>query len=296
VTAAKTEAIHALAAGLDALEPDRVLEILAEGQAEAAQVPGECREAIAAGARLVADALSAGNRVVYAGAGSSGLMAMTDALELPGTFGVPGGRIVMLLAGGSSSFLDLAGGYEDDTGLAERDVADAGVSKGDCMIAISASGSTPYAIAAADNARSRGARVIAIANNPDALLFEGADVSILLQTPPEVVAGSTRMGAGTAQKIALNMMSTLVAIHLGHVHDGFMVNLRADNDKLRERAKRIVSGIAGVSSEIAEKHLELAGGSIKSAVMLATGVPDTAAAQEILNRADQNLRRALLLK
>ena len=295
MTVAKTETIHSQAAGLDALEPDRVLEILADGQADAARVPGECREGIAAGAKLVANVLSAGNRVIYAGAGSSGLMAMADALELPGTFGVPKDRIIVLLAGGALSLLDLVGDYEDDPGLAERDVADADVSKCDCMIAISASGSTPYTVAAADSARSRGARIIVIANNPDAPLFEGADVSILLLTPPEVVAGSTRMGAGTAQKIALNMMSTQVAVHLGQVHDGFMVNLRADNNKLRDRAERIVSGITGVPGEAAGKYLEQAGGSVKSAVLLAQGVPDAATAHEILNRAGQNLRRALLL-
>src|SRR5690606_20422107 len=116
----------------------------------------------------------------------------------------------------------------------------------DCVIAVSASGSTPYALAIASHAKERGARVVALANNPGAALFEGADAAILLETPPEVISGSTRMGAGTAQKIAFNMFSTLVGVHLGHVHDGHMVNLKADNIKLKGRACRIVSDISGV--------------------------------------------------
>ena len=126
-----------------------------------------------------------------------------------------------------------------------KDVADAGIGAGDCLIAVSASGSTPYAVGALEEATRRGARTIAIANNEGSPLLELAEAPILLKTPPELIAGSTRMGAGTAQKIALNMLSTLAAIHLGHVHDGYMVNLHADNLKLKRRAARIVSAIAG---------------------------------------------------
>ena len=136
-------------------------------------------------------------------------------------------------------------------------------------------------------------KVVALANNPGAALFAGTDVSILLATPPEVISGSTRMGAGTAQKIAFNMLSTLTGIHLGHVHDGHMVNLKADNIKLKGRACRIVSDISGVGVEEAERLLARSEGSVKTAVLLAAGAEDAGAAEAALARSGQNLRRAL---
>ncbi|WP_275787129.1 N-acetylmuramic acid 6-phosphate etherase [Pararhizobium gei] len=291
--AAKTEERHERAMGLDVMHPALALEVLALGQQAAAKAVDAAMAPIATAARMAADVLSAGGRLAYAGAGSSGLMAMADALELPGTYGIPNDKIVVLLAGGAASLTDLAGGYEDDTALARADVAGAGIGAGDCLIAVSASGSTPYALAAGDEACRRGARVVAMANNAGARLFEGADVAILLQTPPEVVSGSTRMGAATAQKIAFNMFSTLVGIHLGHVHDGHMVNLKADNDKLRSRAMRIVADISGVTPDAASRHLAASSGSVKIAILLAAGARDVAAAQAALDGAGQNLRRAL---
>ena len=288
-----TEGRHERAEGLDALRPVDALAVLSAGQKAAAAVVDGALAEIAAGARLAADTLSAGGRLVYAGAGSSGLMAMADALELPGTYGIARDRIVILLAGGAASLADLAGGYEDDVAQARADAAGAGIDEKDCVIVVSASGSTPYALAIAAHARDKGARVIALANNAGAPLFEGAAVSILLPTPPEVVSGSTRMGAGTAQKIAFNLLSTLVGIHLGHVHDGHMVNLVADNIKLRQRACRIVSDIAGVDAGEAGRLIERANGSVKAAVLLAAGAPDATAAHAMLEREGQNLRRAL---
>ncbi|MBZ4138562.1 N-acetylmuramic acid 6-phosphate etherase, partial [Escherichia fergusonii] len=194
-----------------------------------------------------------------------------DALELPGTYGIAPDRVVILLAGGIESLVRLAGGYEDDVEQAARDIAGAGLGQGDCLIAISASGTTPYAVAAIDEAKRRGLKIIAIANNPAVPLFRHADVAITLETPPEIVAGSTRMGAGTAQKIALNLLSTLMAVHLGHVHDGYMVNLVADNEKLRERAALIVSAIAACDIADAKQHLASTDGSVKRAILLAAG-------------------------
>jgi N-acetylmuramic acid 6-phosphate etherase len=289
----KTEERHDKAMGLDVMHPALALRLLASGQQAAAKVVDAAIEPLAAAAQIAAEALASGGRLAYAGAGSSGLMAMADALELPGTYGIALDKVVVLLAGGAASLSDLAGGYEDDMDLARNDVRDAGIGKGDCLISVSASGSTPYALAAADEARQRGARVITMANNPGALLFQNADVAILLQTPPEVISGSTRMGAATAQKIAFNMFSTLVGIHLGHVHDGHMVNLKADNAKLRGRAIRIVSDIAGVSATEADHYLNTSSGSVKIAILLAAGARDVAAAQAALTEAGQSLRRAL---
>lgn len=289
----RTEALHRNAEGLDIQAPDTILSSLANAQIEAAKAVRDAIPAIAAAAEIIAGRLNGGGKLAYAAAGSSGLMALADALELPGTFGIKRERIVILIAGGDEAFKTLAGGPEDDTDEASAAVAGAGIGKGDCLIAISASGSTPYAVQALKDARGRGAATIAIANNKDTPLLKLADVAILLETPPEVIAGSTRMGAGTAQKIALNMLSTLTAIHLGHVHDGYMVNLTADNIKLRDRAARIVAAISGHDRQDAARLLEESGGVVKTAILLAAGAANADVAEKILERTGQKLRPAL---
>ena len=239
--------------------------------------------------------LAGGGRLAYAAAGSSGLMALADALEIPGTFGIARDRIEILLAEGAANLLDFPAGPEDDETQAARDVANAGIGKGDCLIALSASGTTPYAVCGTQGRRRppaprRSASPTMRARHCLAL----ADIAILLPTPPEIIAGSTRMGAATAQKIALNMMSTLMAIHLGHVHDGHMVNLHAGNKKLKARAARIVAAISGRSDDEAARYLEAGGGSVKAAVLLAAGAADHRhAAKRLLEGANQNLRKAL---
>ena len=289
----RTEALHRNAEGLDIQAPDTILSSLANAQIEAAKAVRDAIPAIAAAAEIIAGRLNGGGKLAYAAAGSSGLMALADALELPGTFGIKRERIVILIAGGDEAFKTLAGGPEDDTDEASAAVAGAGIGKGDCLIAISASGSTPYAVQALKDARSLGAATIAIANNKDTPLLKLADVAILLETPPEVIAGSTRMGAGTAQKIALNMLSTLTAIHLGHVHDGYMVNLTADNIKLRDRAARIVAAITGHDRQDAARLLEASGGVVKTAILLAAGAANADVAEKILEGTGQKLRPAL---
>lgn len=289
----RTEALHQNAEGLDVQTPEAVLTFLANAQIEAAKAVHGAIPAIAEAAELIARQLKSGGRLAYAAAGSSGLMAVADALELPGTFGIARERIAVLIAGGDAAFHTLAGGPEDDTDEAAAAVAGANIGKGDCLIAISASGSTPYAVQAIGDARRRGAATIAIANNKGARLFDQADVAVLLETPPELIAGSTRMGAGTAQKIALNMLSTLVAVHLGHVHDGYMVNLMADNIKLRDRAVRMVAAISGRNREDAARLLEESGGVVKTAILLAAGAANADAAEKILEGTGQKLRPAL---
>lgn len=289
----RTEAVHKDARGIDARAPEAVLRLLADAQAEAAGAVHAAIPAIAEAAETIAACLAGGGRLAYAAAGSSGLMALADALELPGTYGIPRARVFIMLAGGSEALVNLAGAPEDDAGQAVRDVEAAGLGAGDCLIAISASGSTPFAVGALQEAGRRGAATIAVANNDGAPMFDIAGISVLLATPPEVVAGSTRMGAGTAQKIALNMMSTMAAIHLGHVHDGYMVNLFADNIKLRERAARIVAAIAGCDMPTAEGLLEKSGGAVKVAILLAAGAASPEAANELLAEAGQKLRPAL---
>lgn len=290
-----TEDRDSHAKGFDTLPPARILEVLAAAQVAAAKSVEAAVPAIAEAADRAATALTSGHRLIYIGAGSSGLMALADCLELPGTYGIGGHQAVVILAGGRDSLIDMLGAGEDDTDTGAADLEAAGIGRGDCVIAVSASGSTPYTLAAVRAAKARGATVIGIANNEGAPLLLAADVAVLLRTPPEVVSGSTRMGAGTAQKIALNMLSTLMAVHLGHVHDGHMVNVRADNDKLRARAARIVTDITGISTDTATGLLQESRGSVKHAILLAAGAGDIETADAALVEAGQNLRRAMSL-
>ena len=289
----QTEAMHDAAKGLDQRPAREILSVLSDAQSDAAKSVEKAIPDIEAASKIASDCLQAGGRLIYAGAGSSGLMAMADALELPGTYGIALDKIVILIAGGFANIDNLAGGYEDDVSLGRSDAQNAAIGPKDCVICVSASGATPYVMAIKEVAKSVGAKVVSFANNEGASLFDGADVSVLLPTPPEVISGSTRMGAGTAQKIALNMFSTLMAVHLGHVFDGYMVNLRADNEKLKQRSARMVAAIAGRPLLEAREALDRAGGSVKAAVLLFQGVPDAAVAQRILDANGQNLRRAL---
>lgn len=267
----KTEMRHPAAVGFDTLPPYDALRVLARAQVDAAGAAEAAVPEIARAAELAAKALAAGGRLFYAAAGSSGLMALADALELPGTYGISRDRIVVLLAGGTEALTAMTGSPEDDAAAAEAEVRRLGVGPADALIAVTASGSTPYPLAAAAAAAAAGAKTIGIANNRGAPLLEQVTVGICLETPPEVVAGSTRMGAGTAQKIALNMLSTMMAVHLGHVHDGYMVNLVADNIKLRDRARRMVMDLAAVSEPEAEAALVRTNGAVKAAVLAAKG-------------------------
>lgn len=288
-----TEARHGHAQGLDGLPSEMILAMIEDAQLKAAEAVRAAIPAISRAGELAAERLTRGGRLIYAGAGSSGLMALADGLELPGTFGLALADVKILLAGGAASLSDLAGGYEDDEALALRDLEPVKLTEDDCVVCVTASGSTPYTLAIARAARERSAAVIGMANNRDAALHALSDVAILLETPAEVVAGSTRMGAGTAQKIALNMLSTLMAIRLGHVHDGYMINLKADNIKLLGRACRIVSEISGVDPDKAERYLTLAGGSVKIATLLASGAKSAEGAERLLASCNQNFRRAL---
>lgn len=293
MTLAATETRHADATGLQDRAPEAALAILLAAQRNAAAAVADAIPALAAAAETMADALAAGHRVIYAGAGSSGLMALADALELPGTFGIAPDRAPVLLAGGTASLLHMAGAVEDDASAAETDLARLDPVPGDALLAVSASGTTPFTLTIARAARARGLAIIAIANVAASPLLTEADMAVLLDSGPEVVAGSTRMGAGTTQKIALNMISTLAALRLGHVHDGLMVNLTADNAKLRGRAARIVAEIAAVPPDVAAAALAQAAGAVKPAVLMAAGARDAAQAATLLAASGGRLGPAL---
>ena len=288
-----TERRNGASKALDALAPEAALTAMHDVQMAAAACVRDAIPRIAEAAETVARCLKAGGRLVYAGAGSSGLMALADGLEIPGTFGIAREQIVILLSEGIGTLADFAAETEDDSERGEREVRSLGLNEKDCLIVLSASGTTPYAVAALRAAKASGARTIAIANNPGSLLLNDADIAIHLDTPPEIIAGSTRMGAGTAQKIALNMISTQAGIHLGHIHDGYMVNVRAENAKLRDRAKRMVSAIAGCDERTANETFELSGGCTKTAILLASGAGSVETARSMLQQSEQILRPAL---
>ncbi|MCG7519327.1 N-acetylmuramic acid 6-phosphate etherase [Ruegeria sp. Ofav3-42] len=262
-----TEQLHPDAIKLDSRDPLASAKALAEGQIAAATAVRDALEAIAQGSSAMAQAISAGGTLHYVAAGSSGLMAAADAQELGGTFSIPASQLRIHMAGGLPTGVEMHGGAEDVADGLENELTQ--LQQMDTVIAVSASGSTPYTLTASNIARSRGATVIGIANNAGSPLLKNADIPILLATPPELISGSTRMGAGTAQKIALNMLSSLMALQLGHVHAGMMVNLRADNDKLRARATGIVARIAEVDTETAKHALKAASGDVKPAILIA---------------------------
>jgi N-acetylmuramic acid 6-phosphate etherase len=277
VTERPTEQRHPASAGLQDRAPDMVMSLLLDAQLAAAGTVRPAIPALVLAARAAADALGGGHRLIYAGAGSSGLMALADCLELAGTFGIPPDRTPMLLAGGAGALLHLTGAVEDDPALARADLDRVRPASGDVVLCLSASGGTPYTLAVAEGAQAAGARVIGMACVPGSPLPALSDIAVVMDTGPEVVAGSTRMGAATAQKIALNLFSVLVGLHLGHVHEGFMVNVIADNAKLADRAARIVSALAGVPMAASARALGRARGAVKPAVLIAAGQePDDA--------------------
>jgi N-acetylmuramic acid 6-phosphate etherase len=286
-----TETIDPRNAGLDLWPDEAVLDALLDGQRRAVLAVETARDALASAAAAIAGRLGKTGRIVYAGAGSSGTIAALDGIELLGTYGWPEERIAFVLANGDR-LAPLTGGEEDDETAARAAIARLRLAPSDAVIAVAASGTTPYTLAAVDAARRAGALVIGIASNAGTPLLGAADIPIFLDSGPEVIVGSTRMGAGTAQKAALNLISTLVMIRLGHVYDGLMVSLRADNRKLRARAIRTLRHITGCGEDEAAAALRATGGALKPAALVLRGL-GLADAERILAAAGDNLRTAL---
>lgn len=289
----RTEEASDLYRDIDTLSGVDVLSLIAATQREAIDAVANAVPELAGAAEAIASGMRRGGRLVYAGAGSSGLLAQVDALELPGTYGIDPEQIVVLLAGGREAMFDIPSKAEDDGDMAAQEVAALGLASADCLVGISASGSTPYVVSALHCARHAGALTVGIASNPNTPLLQNADHPVLLATPPEVIAGSTRMNAGTAQKCALNMLSTLIAIRLGHTFRGLMVNMRADNEKLRRRAVAVVAGAADVDAAAAREALNRAHGSVKPAILLAAGAKSLEEAEAFLKSRGGDVRDAL---
>ena len=210
-------------------------------------------------------------RIIYVGAGTSGRLGVLDGIELGPTFNWPDARILNLFAGGDAGMKHAMEGAEDDVDLAGRNSDDAGFTTDDVVIGIAASGTTPYTRAVIQRARAVGALTISLANNPGSPLLEDADIGVLLDTGAEVLAGSTRLSAGTSQKAALNLLSTCVMVGLNRVYGGYMVDMVVSNDKLAERAAKMVASVTGCSDGAAKDALAVAGMDIKAAILQVNG-------------------------
>jgi len=241
----------------------------------------------------VADRLARGGRLFYLGAGSAGRIGVLDASECVPTFNTPRDLVQGIIAGGPKAILEAIEGAEDDVDAGSRVIADHGVTEADACVGIAASGRTPYVLAALRAARLRGALTVALSCNLATPLSGEADYPIEVLVGPEVLAGSTRLKAGTAQKLVLNMISTIAMVRLGKTYGNLMVDLRATNGKLRERAARIVQAVTGTDRDQAETALQQAGLDVKLAILIVARDLDLAEAGTRLTAAHGRLRAAL---
>jgi N-acetylmuramic acid 6-phosphate etherase len=288
----RTEHISPRFIDLDSWSTDDMIQAMFDGQLTACAAVRPALPAINDAVDDAVSALKRGGRLVYVGAGTSGRIAIQDGAELRPTYDWPSDRIVFVMAGGMQAVLHSVEGAEDDGAKGAEAIADAKVNQDDVVIAVAASGTTPFTIGALQAANRNGAVSIAVANNRGAPLFESARHRILIETGTEVLAGSTRMQAGTAQKIVLNLISTAVMVRLGRVYRGLMVSMRASNTKLMRRAAIIVSQIVGCGEHDAATLVQRAEGDVKIAVLLGLGW-DQADAREALLRHEGNLRAVI---
>ncbi|PXW59931.1 N-acetylmuramic acid 6-phosphate etherase [Methylobacterium sp. B4] len=288
----RTEDASARYVDLDAWVGPDILQALWEGQLAAVAAVGPALPAIEAAARAAEPGLREGGRLVYVGAGTSARIGVQDGAELPPTFDWPEAQLGFAIAGGEGALLRAVEDAEDSGADGAAWVARAGLGAHDVVVGLAASGTTPFTVEALKAARARGAVTVGISNNPAAPILREAAHGILAVTGAEVLAGSTRMKAGTAQKVILNLFSTLLMIRLGRVYRGRMVAMRATNRKLRARGVAMVAELAGCHAEAAAEALGRAEGEIKRAVLIAGGASPARAA-DLLLRHDGNLRRAL---
>jgi len=291
----KTEESNPRYSSIDRWEPTDVLESLIEGQFSAVAAVRAALPAIQSAAVAIETRLRERGRLVYAGAGTSGRIAVQDGAELTPTFGWPSDRLLLLMAGGQDALLRSVEGAEDDVANAQRLIGQHAIGADDVLVAVAASGTTPFTLACSREARTRGALTVGIANNQGTPILKESHHPIFLDTGPEPIAGSTRLKAGTAQKITLNALSTLLMILRGRVYCGLMVDVQASNEKLVRRSEDMLVKLTGCSQGDARNALASASGSVKLAVLLLRGC-DCEQAEKLLNRASGHLRKALDLK
>lgn len=263
-----TEQPNPASEGIDALSTAEVLAVINTQDRQVAEAVGAEIPNIAKAVDAIVEALRGGGRLFYIGAGSSGRLGVLDAAECPPTFNVPPELVQGIIAGGEQALARATEASEDDPADGERDLQARGFRPRDVLVGIAASGRTPYVLGAVAAARKAGARTAGISCTSGSELARAVDIAITPLTGPEIVTGSTRMKAGTAAKLVLNMITTAVMIRLGHVYGNLMVNVQPKNVKLRDRARRIVAQAAGVPPGDAAGLLDAAGGDVKTAIVM----------------------------
>ena len=289
----RTEQPHPGHPQLDRYDTAALVDALAADQAQAAQAVRAAGPQLAAAVDAAAPRLRNGGRLVYVGAGTSGRLGLLDSVELHPTFSWPRERALSLLAGGERALFVAVEGAEDNAAQAVADVQALSLTAHDVVLLIAASGTTPYAIAAAGAARAAGALTVGFANNLGAPLLGACEIAVLLDTGPEVISGSTRLKAGTAQKIALNTFSSAVMVRLHKVYGNLMVDLRATNAKLVQRALRLTVAATGASEADAQSALTAAGARVKVAIVMLKAGVDAAEAERRLDAAQGSVHGAL---
>jgi N-acetylmuramic acid 6-phosphate etherase len=288
----RTEDLSPRFEDLDAWSSLEAVHAMFEGQLSAVAAVRPSLPDIVAAGEAAAVRLAEGGRLVYAGAGTSGRIGVQDGAELSPTFDWPEERVVFAIAGGERALRASSEGAEDDRDAAKRALSHFAIGARDVVIGLAASGATPYTVEFIEGARGRGALTVAIANNPGGPLLASAEHPIFVDTGPEVLAGSTRMKAGTAQKVVLNLFSTLVMIRLGRVYRGLMVEMRTRNAKLLRRATAMIMHLAHCDDETAREAFEAADGEVKLAILLARGI-DVDTARTLIRRSRGHLRSVL---
>lgn len=290
---ASTESPHALHADLDLYGVQQLIDTLVDDQLHAVNAVRASSAALAQAVQAAVPRLAAGGRLIYVGAGTSGRLGLQDAVELFPTFSWPRERAIALLAGGMRAVTEAVEGAEDDALQGERDMQAVDPARDDVVLGVAASGRTPYVLGALAAARAAGALTIGMANNPDSAVAAQADIGITLETGSEIISGSTRLKAGTAQKIALNSFSSAVMVGLHKVYGNLMVDMRATNSKLRQRAVQLTMHATHANASQAQEALEACEYRVKTAIVCIHKSLDASAADALLARSDGSVRRAL---
>jgi N-acetylmuramic acid 6-phosphate etherase len=281
-------------ADIDVWDPADILDAMIEGQFAAVAAVRAVLDDVERAAAAIEGRLSAGGRLVYAGAGTSGRLAVQDGAELMPTFNWPRERLLLLLAGGDQAMVRAVEGAEDERWQADELIRRHQINSQDALVAVAASGTTPFTVTCMRAAKHLGALTVGIANNVATPLLTESDHAIFLKTRAEPIAGSTRMNAGTAQRVTLNLLSTLVMIRLGRVYRGLMVDVQATNTKLTRRKEEMLVYLTGRNLEEAQSAIAAAHGDLKVAVLLLHGC-DAERARSLLGKANGRLRMALAL-
>lgn len=288
-----TETANPESADVDRLPTLEAARLMNRLDQEALRAVEEALPEVARAVEVIADRLGRGGRLFYLGAGTSGRLGVLDASECPPTFGVDEGLVQGIIAGGDLALRRSVEGAEDDPEAGARDLRGRAAGAVDAVVGITASGRTPYVLGALRAARQLGAAAIGLTNNRPSELEAVADPCIAAVTGPELIAGSTRLKAGTAQKMVLNMLSTLTMVRLGKTYGNLMVDLRATNEKLRDRARRVVIAATGCSAEEAVRALGLCGYRCKEAIVVLKARVDAEEARRLLGVAGGFVSRAL---